>query len=172
MTRTSPEVFRRRPGARVIGLPSVHYCAALIGLGVRLRGSHADAAPAARSLVAACSAWVPGAARAGSTDREDGPSLLIRPWPVNVPYHSPTLRSSTPQGRRQQRSHQHQRFRRPAVLSRRREQLGCVAPTGGSHAGLPSTDGDRARFSTGWRGWSPPAPPCIPSSSPACTQRR
>jgi hypothetical protein len=45
MTRTSPEVFRRRPGARVIGLPSVHYCAALIGLGVRLRGSHADAAP-------------------------------------------------------------------------------------------------------------------------------
>jgi hypothetical protein len=31
--------------ARVIGLPSVHQCAALIGLGVRTPESHADAAP-------------------------------------------------------------------------------------------------------------------------------
>ena len=40
----------------------------------------------ALSLIAACSAWVPGAARAGNTGREDGPSLLIRPWPVDVLY--------------------------------------------------------------------------------------
>ena len=47
---------------------------------------------------------------------------------------------------------------------------GCAARLG-VPARSPSTDGDRARSSTGWRGWSPPAPPCIPGSSPACTQR-
>lgn len=30
---------------------------------------------------------MPGAARAGNTGREDGPSLLIRPWPVDILYH-------------------------------------------------------------------------------------
>jgi len=40
----------------------------------------------ALSLIAACSAWMPGAARAGNAGREAGTSLLIRPWPVDILY--------------------------------------------------------------------------------------
>jgi hypothetical protein len=59
-------------------------CAVLCGLGLNTRHPCGDADPSAVRLIAAGFAWVPDAAHARNVSREIGPSLLIRPWPVDV----------------------------------------------------------------------------------------
>jgi hypothetical protein len=85
----------RRTGDRVTRRAQ---CVVLIGLGGGPRVSRAGAGPRRGAFWRRGFAWVPGAARAGNASRENGPSLPIRPWPVDALVIRSTRTPAPPQG--------------------------------------------------------------------------
>jgi hypothetical protein len=136
-----------------IGLPGVHRGAMLNGLGVGSRSSATDADPMGPALSRRASRGCP-VLKSGIADREDEPSLPIRPWPAGVPVEPGLLL----------RSHA-DKSARPSVADCARRPVCAVQRPDGGHSGARAWSfarglgrGSRQR-SRPVRAWWPTSPP-------------